>query len=166
MRAAGRPSCEASLIQDYFQQAYVTNDLDCAIEEIREIHGMGPFKVMRDLRLPLLPSGEAVGHFALAFKGALEFEVIEPLEGDVEFYGEILPAHGYATRYHHLGRFFASAGAYHVAVAQARARWSIPITGAVFDGLFSYANARADLGHHLEFFTFPDDAHLDGVPRY
>ena len=154
------------MAEDYFQQAYVTNDLDRAVSEIREIQGLGPFRQMRDLRLPLGPGREGVAHFALAFKGAMQFEIIEPVSGDVEFYRDILPEDGYAIRFHHFGRFFASMDDYDAALAQAKARWSIPITGAVFGGFFAYANARADLGHHLEFFSFPTDDHNKGVPRY
>lgn len=152
--------------KDYFQYAYVTNDLDRAVAEIRELQDLGPFQEIRDLELQLGAGRECVCHFALAFKADMQFEVIEPVSGDVSFYREILPANGYATRFHHLGRFFASMDDYETALATARARWDIPISGAVFGGFFAYANARADIGHHLEFFSFPGDAHLKGVPRY
>jgi hypothetical protein len=53
------------------------------------------------------PGREAVCNIALAYVGAIEIEVFEPLEGDVQLYRDYLPADGaFAVRHHHLSRLF------------------------------------------------------------
>ena len=52
---------------------------------------------------------EAVCHIALAYVGATEIEVIQPLSGDVQLYRDFLPDdNAFAVRFHHLCRLFDS----------------------------------------------------------
>lgn len=152
--------------RDYYQFAYVTNDFGRAIDVLREQHGMGPFQELRDLELPTGPSRLAVGHFAVAFKGGLQFEVIEPLAQDIGIYAGLVPEEGFGMAFHHLGRCFFALDDYRAALATARAQWAMPIDYEAFGGFFAYADARPHLGHYLEFFCFPDGRHLAGVPAY
>ncbi len=151
---------------DYYQVAYVANDFDRAIGLLREQHGMGPFQELRDLELPTGPDRIAHGHFAVAFKGATQFEVIQPLAGDIGIYQGLMPAEGFGMAFHHIGRCFAALADYEAAVADARAQWAMPIDHPVFGGHFAYADARPTFGHFLEYFCFPDGRHLAGVPYY
>lgn len=151
---------------DYYQHAYVTNDLDRAIAALRQTHDMGPFQELRDLHLPTGPDREAIGHFAVAFKGRTQFELIQPLGGDVGIYMDVMPATGFGMAFHHLGRCFAAKDDYDAACAAARAQWAMPIDYPVFGGFFAYADARPQFGHFLEYFCFPDGRHLEGVPYY
>jgi hypothetical protein len=121
---------------------------------------------MRDLRLPTRPDRAAVCHFGLAFKGETQFEVIQPLAGDIAMYRDFLGGPGFQMRFHHLGRHIASLSAYQQALSQARSRWSVPIDMAEFGGHYAYADARQDYGHFLEMFCFPDDSIAHIAPRY
>ncbi len=150
----------------YMQMGYVTNDIDCAVDAFRACHGMGPFKLMRDLDLPTGPGRSGRSHYALAFLGDLQFELIQPVAGDVDFYAQALDKDGFSLRFHHTGRFFASREAFEATQTAHGARWSIVAAGDVSEGRYCYFDARGDFGHFLEIFTFPDSEHLDGVPRY
>ncbi len=151
---------------DYYQYAYVTNDIDRAIDALRKTHGMGPFQELRDMHLPVGPDREAVGHFALAFKGALQFELIQPLAGEVDFYRELLPSKDFIIAFHHLGKYVASKADYDATLAAARETWSLPIDYTAFGGFYAYVDARPLYGHYLEYICFPDSDHLSAVPRY
>lgn len=154
------------MAQDYLQLAYVTNDFDRAIAEVRRARRMGPFKEMRALRLPTGRKSIGVSHYALAFEGQTQLEIIEPLDGDVSLYRSLLPDEGFALRFHHLGHYFTSEAEFWAARRDMNRRWDIVLEAAVFDGFYCYADARADDGHYQEIFTFPGGRHLDGVPRY
>lgn len=152
--------------QDYFQLAYVTNDFDRAIAALRERHDMGPFHELRDLELPTGPDRIAVGHFGVAFKGGMQFEVIQPLAQDIGIYDGLLPGADFGMAFHHLGRCHSSLDAYRASVDSASAQWAMPIDHGAFGGFFAYADARPTFGHYFEFFCFPDGRHLAGVPHY
>jgi len=154
------------MTSDYYQFAYVTNDFDQAIAMLREQHGMGPFHELRDLALPTGPDRVAEGHFGVAFKAGMQFEVIEPLGGDIGIYAGLLSEAEFGMAFHHLGRCFFSLDDYRAALASAAAQWEMPIDHEAFGGFFAYADARPRFGHYLEYFCFPDGRHLAGVPHY
>lgn len=151
---------------NYYQFGYVTTDLDRAIDEIGRMHQIGSFMILNDCAFEIGNGKEAVAHFALAFKGDTQFELIQPIGGDVGAYLELLPEEdGYALRFHHLGRHFESRAECDAHIENARTRWAIPMESPNGEGYFAYADARADFGHFLEFFSFPADSHLADVPR-
>lgn len=152
--------------QDFLQLCYVTNDFDRAVEQLRGIHSIGPFKELRDHRVPMGPGRAAIGHFALAFKADTQFEIIEPLAEDVGLYRDFLQGEGFQMRFHHIGRHIASVEAYREALQQIKARWSVPIDMEGFGGYYAYADARADFGHYLELLCFPGESVATSVPRY
>ncbi len=152
--------------KDFFQLGYVTNDFERAMRELGDLHAIGSFKQMRDLHLPTGAGREAVAHYALAFKLDLQYEIIAPVAGDVGIYRDALPDCGYALRLHHLGRFFSSLPHYEARLETARARWRMPIDYCAFGGFYAYADARQEVGHYMEFFSFPSDEFFADVPRY
>lgn len=151
---------------DFYQVAYVTNDFDRAVDEIRRAHDMGPFKEMRELHLPTAEDREAIGHFGIAFKGAMQFEVIEPLAGDAALYQDYLASDDFELHFHHLGQHIASEAAYKSTLEHMQKRWSAPINMAGFGGFYCYIDARNTHGHYLEFFCLPGSAFPTDVPRY
>jgi len=152
--------------QDFMQFCYVTNDFDQAIDRIRSAHSMGPFKEMRELRVPTGPGRAAVGHFGLAFKAGIQFEIIEPVAGDIGIYQDVLGCSGFAMHFHHVGRHIASLDEYRETLRQARARWTVPIEVDELGGHYAYADSRTELGHYLEFFCFPAGSLADDAPHY
>lgn len=152
--------------QDYYQHAYVTTDWRRAMSEIGAIQGIGHFMEMPDAQFDTGPDRKAVAHFALANKNGVQFEIIQPLSGDIRVYQWGLPDEGYATRFHHLGRHFSDRTIFDAEVAAAKARWAMPVASDTMGGTYAYFDGRADLGHYLEYFCFPVGSHLDAVPSF
>ena len=151
---------------NYYQFGYVTTDLDRAMDEIGRMHQIGSFMISKDAAFDVGKGRQVVAHCALAFKGEAMFEILQPIGGDAGAYLELLPEEGYALRLHHVGRHFESRAECDAQIENARARWAIPMEAEFGEGYFAYADARADFGHFLEFFSFPADSHLADVPRY
>lgn len=151
---------------EYYQHAYVTTDWRRAMADIAATHGIGGFMEMPDAEFDTGANRKARAHFALAFRHGLQFEIIEPLAGDVDVYRWGLPESGYALRFHHLGRHFGDRAEFDRMVAAARARWTVPIAWDTMGGTYAYCDARADFGHFVEYFCFPPGSHLDAVPRF
>jgi hypothetical protein len=149
----------------YLQLGLVTNNFEEAMRLIGETHGIGSFKQTRDLTIGARCDRSVTAHFALAFKDATQFEIIQPLGGDSAFYSECLPADGFAVRLHHLGQYCPTPAEYEAARA-AVVRWPIVIDHAIFDGRYCYVDARGETGLYREFYSFPPATHFDGVPRY
>jgi hypothetical protein len=42
----------------------------------------------------------------------------------------------------------------------------MPVRFSIFDGEYAYFDARADIGHYLELYSFPREQHFEGVPCY
>ena len=151
---------------NYYQHAYVTTDWRRAMQDLAQTHDIGGYMEMPDAEFDTGAGRKAVCHFALAYKNALQFEIIQPLSGDVDVYRWGLPETGYATRFHHLGRHFADRAEFARHVAMARTRWAVPIAWDTMGGTYAYCDARADFGHFIEYFCFPPGSHLEAVPRF
>jgi len=148
----------------YQQLGYVTNDFDRAMALFAEVYGISSFKQMRDLTIGARNGMTVTAHFGLAFKDATQFEIIQPLAGDAAFYAEVVEGADFAIRFHHLGHYYPDPTAYAAAKARCAARWDLSINVAIFDGAYAYFDARPDLGHYQELYTFPPETHFDGVP--
>jgi Glyoxalase/Bleomycin resistance protein/Dioxygenase superfamily len=153
-------------MNDYYQFAYVTNDFERAMEEISRTQAIGGFMELRDLALPTGGGTHAHAHFALAFKGELQFEIIQPLAEEVVLYLPYLPSEGYALRFHHLGKHLDSRRDYDLALQGAKQRWPITVEEEMMGTAFAYVDSRKDLGHYLEYFSFPPDSPFTKVPRF
>lgn len=149
---------------NYYQYAYVTTDWRRAMDELSAQHGIRDWMEMPDAEFDTGPGKTAVCHFALAFRNGLQFEVIEPISGDCEVYRAGLPAEGYAKRFHHLGRHFESRDDFDAAMADAKARYTLPVAAETMGGEYAYFDARDETGHFIEYFIFPADSHLAAVP--
>jgi hypothetical protein len=149
----------------YKQLGYVTNDLARAIGLVRDAHGLGPFKETRDLTIGARGDLTVTGHFAQAFRANLQFEIIETVNGDRDFYDEALLADAFAMRLHHIGSYYADPAAYMAAQAPL-SRWAKVVDHRSFGGSYCYFDTREPLGHYLELATFPPADHFEGVPCY
>lgn len=154
----------------FFQVAYVTRDIFAAQAQFAETHGIARFLEMHDIRYPTAPGREAHCHVSLAYAGATEIELIQPIDGDVEIYADGLPDEGIAVRFHHLCRRFANGADFEGELAALQARnLQLPIRGDV-DGIGSYyyCDTRALLGHFVEGIVFDDRAAdwLASIPRF
>jgi hypothetical protein len=147
----------ADLLANIWQFGYVTSDLDRGLEELG-----GRFGLTHHFRVP---TGDSVwqtdagaspfeAKFAMAARGGLVVELIEPVSGDVDFYRQVLPDDGsFAIRLHHYAAFVQTGDAeWERLRALLRASdldvdRTLVIPGNVRAG---YIDTRPDLGHYLE----------------
>jgi hypothetical protein len=147
----------ADLFANVWQLGYVTSDLDRALTELSDRFGL-----VHQFRVPsggaTFMAGDAVvpweARFAMAARGGLIVELIEPVSGEVGFYQDVLPPDGsFAIRLHHLAAFMETGdeawarAAEMLAAAGLRFDYTMVIPGRVRAG---YIDARAQLGHFLE----------------
>lgn len=153
----------------YYQVAYVTTDLDRAMKLFGETHGLHRYFEMRDLRYKTGPGREAHCDIALAYLGATEIEIIQPLDGDVQLYRDFLPADGFGVRFHHLCKLFETEAGFDAQIAAYEKRgMKFPIMGsAPGNSRYFYCDFRAELGHYLEGIVFEPQARgwLAEIPR-
>ncbi len=152
---------------EFKQLAYVTNDFDRAVAELRHIHHMGPFRELRHLHMPTRESLTAEAHFGLAFKAGLQYEVIQPLAGDTSIYSSLLgDTSEFVLRFHHIGHYLSDEKDYQRHLSILNSRWRLPINVSAFGGCYAYADARATLGHFIEIFSFPVGSEAIAAPHY
>jgi hypothetical protein len=153
-------------LQRLQQVSYVTNDIERALRVFREVYGVERFMDTGRVTFTM-GSGEVVDfRVALTYVGDMQFEIIQPIGGDVECYRDVLPADGsFAIRFHHLS--FRARSLDELESLQKDAQGSghpIGFTGTFGDSAFFYADARSQLGHFLEY-TYTDPAYDSALPR-
>jgi len=155
----------------FFQVAYVTRDIERAQSLFSQTHGAHRFMEMRDIHYETGPGRQAHCHVALAYVGAIEIELIQPIDGDVQIYRDGLPDEaGPVVRFHHLCRRFDTLAAYQTQLDGYRAAGrALPIVGkAEGIGSYFYCDLRDELGHYLEGIYFDEGAAdwLASIPRF
>ena len=95
-------------LDGFFQNAYVTRDLDHAVAAMQAKHGIGDFiRIEPKMSAWTREGGQADCHLqvALGWKGDFLFELIQPISGNVQHYLDYLPADpgDPGLMLHHLG---------------------------------------------------------------
>ena len=155
-------------LQGHYQNAYVTHDLDRAMQLMTARHGVDRFLTFDAPMVLKTPGGEKPADFrvALAWVGGLQIELIQPVAGHVDAYAAYLPA----------DRADASPRLHHIAVRRDdldAMREEIAGLGCplVFDAdgpglVCALVDARASLGHYLEYvWATPEGWEMVGWPR-
>jgi hypothetical protein len=144
-------------INGFFQNAYVTRSLARGIADLREKHGVTgdimeiPFET--DVITPH-GSGPVVARVALVWVGNVQLELIEPVSGLCQIYGDGLPEDG-GLGFHHVAMRVSDKAALR---AEARAkRWPIAFQGGGDGFQFTYIDTRDTLGHYLEYVELRQD---------
>ncbi len=143
------------LLQGHFQNAYVTRNLDKAIETFRTLYGIETWSTYGGELEVTTPKGKgpATNKVGFGWAGNVQYELIEPVSGQVEMYRDALRDDD-EMRFHHVCMRVADIEAARAEVE----RLKMPI---VYSGVtavtFFYADARATLGHYLEFVQMPDE---------
>jgi hypothetical protein len=143
------------LFAGFYQNGYVTNDLDRAIDVFASRYGVARFAVTR--ARPIELEGGAMLHLdmAMGFVGPVQYEILQPAGGADGIYRRALEGggEGFKLRFHHHAYLVASpedllarrrcleAGGHPIVLCGGR-------PGA---NQFFYADATATLGHHLEY---------------
>jgi len=148
------------LLENQWQNGYVTADLDLAIATLKEQYGLQKFKVLSRGEGPGAPvrtpqgEGNLVVKAGVAILGRLTIEIIEPVSGPVEFYREFLVP-GLPLRLHHLGLYTDDIDK--VCAESERLGRPVVMEGRYDGGGYAYVDARATLGHYLEYvWPIPD----------
>lgn len=143
----------------FFQMAYVTNDFDRALVEFGKKANIARFFEGRDSEFEVGPGRQAKAHVALAFVGGIQIEIIQPLGGHDQVYRQILSGDGYQLHHHHEAHVLDTIEEFVATKEAARiAGYEIVIEADLEPYRYFYADTRAFLGHHLEFFYFTEDA--------
>lgn len=142
------------LLANHYQNAYVTRDIEKALELFRARYGVADARHFQAEFEVTTPTGKglAVNKVAFIWIGALQYELIEPVSGLVDIYSDALPEQG--LRFHHICM---RSHDWDATLAEVeRQQLSIVYRGETSSGLkFIYADARATLGHYLEFTWVP-----------
>lgn len=141
-----------SLVKHH-QNAYVTRDLDKAIDAFTKLHGVTGFSTL-EADFPLkTPQGEKLARMrvGMAWVDDLQIELIQPVSGHTGVYDAYLPAdEADATpRFHHVAVWRDDLSAMRAEIA----RLGLPV---VFEGEgagihYALLDARRSLGHYLEY---------------
>ena len=157
---------KAGLFDGHFRQmAWITNDLDAALKLFEAHYGVRNWLVLRDYRMQTKagPDDYAQAHIALALRGGLELELIQPLGGADQVYRQVLTDDpGLQLRFHHVCYRYDTAETIRAVRAAAEAKgWAIVLEGGDGNGLdYFYTDDRAMLGHHVEHIYYPPE-HLE-----
>jgi hypothetical protein len=157
----------------FYQIAYVTNDLEQALEVFRTVYGAPSFLVLDAdyaVRYRGQP-GQMKLRLALCNLNGVQIEVIEAGEGCIDLYREGLPAEGFGLAHHHVAMKIAG-------TLEDWRRWRAEMAagdrGFVLEGdlgesaQFAYLDDRRRLGHYTEYlWSLDGGAGMDAsLPRY
>lgn len=137
------------LNQRHYQNAYVTADTNAAIAALTPL-GLEFFSFENEMEITTT-KGTALGKTKLSFAwgGGIQYELIEPISGNVDLYSEGI-APGRPLSFHHIAMQVEDWDALVADVKQRNAK--IALQGQSGDALkFLYVDARDTLGHYLEY---------------
>jgi len=159
---------DPALTGEFFQLGYVTADLDRAIALYRDRYGVADF-LRFDTRTMAPPA--ASGPFldvALAYRGPVMIELIQPAADDAGIYRDALRSDG-GVNLHHLGYLVDERRFESLADDFRRAGIEVPVGGVRRPTGLSllYADTRSDNGLFSEYVALGDTARqlFESVPR-
>jgi catechol 2,3-dioxygenase-like lactoylglutathione lyase family enzyme len=156
-------------LSGFLQVAYVTTDVEAAIEFFRTRHGVAHWARLCPIEIETLPGRAATLNIALAYVGAVQIELIQPLAGHDLVYREPLPADGFAIRFHHLAQLIDTEEAYERQRQDVAAQGVRIAVEGQSPGLarYFYSDHRDTLGHYIEHIHYSPTglAGLAQLPR-
>ncbi|WP_336968580.1 VOC family protein [Sphingobium aromaticiconvertens] len=140
------------IVGRHFQNAYVTRDVDKAVAQFKQ---RADVRTLSEIEVPVqlwTPQGEGKGVQKLAFVwvGDMQFELIQPKEGDVlALYRDALPGDDRLS-FHHICQIVDDWDAFMAQVEQQP--YPVVLKGGTPGMLqFIYLDTRAWLGHYIEY---------------
>jgi hypothetical protein len=179
----GDPAADAALVADAtrlraimkggvtpfnaFQIAYVVADIDEGVAIAARRFALPTTQVTRGSEIET-GGGIAVCHFALAFAGGVQIEIIQPAGGEDRVYRQMVAGRGLTL--HHLGMLLDGDADWDAVIAENRRDGTaMPVHGD-FAGLMRYVyfDRRAELGHFVEVMqaSAAGATLFDAVPCY
>jgi hypothetical protein len=156
----------------FYQLAYVTTDIDRALDVFATRYQVPKWVELRDMVIEIQPGRTGRIHAALAFVGPTQLELIQPLDGLVGIYQEPLPTQGFGLRFHHVAQLIQSEAEFDRQRERLHAEGiPLPIDGQAPGGVrYFYTDHRATLGHYIEHLYFspanPDAGAVKfGIPQ-
>jgi len=152
-----------SYIQNIYQFGYVTRDMDAAKQRVKETLGIESFHERESSRIVQLHGQQSVFRInvALANFGDKQVELIEPVEGVVDFYYGGLDLSRSPLVLHHMGILIERPEDNWEPMREAvgAAGYPIVLEGGDLQFLkFAYADTRPDFGHYIEFLGLTAEA--------
>lgn len=139
----------------HYQNAYVTHDLDCAMDLATQSFGLGAFSAFDVEMISKTPMGEQSSclRVATAWAGRLQVELIQPVSGYLDPYAPFLPddPSDAVPRFHHVAVRREDPMAMRSEAASMGLPFAFESEGAGLSCIF--LDARARLGHYFEFVT-------------
>ncbi|MDF0545312.1 VOC family protein [Sphingobium sp. H39-3-25] len=140
------------IVGRHYQNAYVTRNVDKAVAQFKE---RADIRALHEIEVPVnvwTPKGEGAGVQKLAFIWVedMQFELIEPKEGDVlALFRDALPADD-GLAFHHICHLVDDWDAFMARVD--KQPFPIVLKGGTSGMLeFVYLDAREWLGHYIEY---------------
>ncbi len=133
--------------REHAHSAWVTNDMDRAVEIFAQRYGVSDFRFIEGP----MPGGGQI-RVAFAWAGGQVLEVIAASGPGTGFYNDLLPEGEFAIRFHHLGFIVHDEAEWRELEEDlARNQWEIvhrSLTGTFIDAYYVRA---PELGHYLEY---------------
>jgi hypothetical protein len=141
----------------HHQVAYITTNLEEALQRFDATYGIDRFLVMNTAEHPAEPPQRPI-KMALVRTAGTEFEIIQPLEAEDHVYSDPLPKDGsFALQFHHIAvTFHGTLDEFE----EFRAKVDRKLHPIVVDGRIEgqvrwfYTDERPTLGHYIEYCWF------------
>jgi len=147
IKRAPLQSAPGMLCKEHSHSAWVTNDLDRAMEIFSSRYGIGEFSFLEGK--PTVGSKIKV---AFAWAGGQVLEIIQASGPGYEFSNEMLPDDEFAIRFHHLGFIVHDEADWKQLEQELKeGDWSIPLSTLAGDFIDAYYIKAPELGHYLEY---------------
>lgn len=156
----------------YCQKAYVTTDIDHAMTLMNRAYRIKEWAVSREFSYAPLPGKSLTANLAMTNVGDTQFEIIQPISGDDDFYRNMLEGEGFQLKFHHHCILFDTQEQYqeHFAYLTSLGVY-LPMVMTLDRepglGLACYADFRDTLGHYLEYIWYTEAGMewMETIPR-
>lgn len=140
----------------HFQNAYITRDIRKSLEMFKGRADVRKIIEYEGSNEVMTPSGPAVQTNKLAFiwVGDLQYELIEPVSGQVDIYRDAMPTDD-SLQFHHVCARIDDWDSFRAQVD--RQPYPVVIEGNSEALKFVYLDAREFLGHYLEYVWMTDE---------
>ncbi len=134
----------------HYQNAYITRDIDKAVESFRARGGVQDARVFEAAVEVQTPGGRgmAVSKLSFIWIDNLQYELIQPVSGLVDIYRDALPADD-SPKFHHICMRVDNWQDFRARVE--RQPLAVVLEGGSEHLRFLYLDARDFLGHYLEY---------------